>query len=90
MSRALGAALFGMTIAMSASSLSAETAVRTLEFSNLEGWAEDDHSAAFDVFRNTCTDLKDPDWLSLCAVASQQKNARQFFELFFKLKFYSF
>ncbi|WP_224824266.1 murein transglycosylase A [Cognatishimia sp. MH4019] len=84
MSRALGAALLGLAIAMSASSLSAEVSVRTLEFSDLKGWAEDDHSAAFEVFKNTCTDLKDPDWLSLCAVASQQKNARQFFELFFK------
>ncbi|MEL7211258.1 MAG: MltA domain-containing protein [Pseudomonadota bacterium] len=84
MSRALGAALFGLTLTMSALPTSAEVTVQALEFSDLDGWADDDHSAAFDVFQNTCTDLKDPDWLSLCAVASQQKDARAFFELFFK------
>lgn len=55
-----------------------------LGFENLDGWAEDDHEAAFDVFRNTCGDLKDPDWRALCALSADAGDARQFFELFFR------
>lgn len=84
MSHPLGAALLGLALTMCASGSAADITVTPLEFSDLDGWQDDDHIAAFDVFRNTCVDLKDPDWLSLCAVASQQKDARTFFEVFFK------
>ena len=57
-----------------------------LPWSELNGWATDDHSAALAVFRNTCADMKDPDWLALCALAAQTKaaGARAFFELMFR------
>lgn len=55
-----------------------------LSFDDLNGWAEDDHAAALSVFVNTCPDMKDPDWRSLCALAQQRPDARGFFELFFR------
>ena len=55
-----------------------------LEFSDLKGWKSDDHSAALDVFLNTCRDMKTPDWKALCKLAKNQSSARTFFELFFK------
>ena len=57
-----------------------------LSFDQLQGWARDDHAAAFDVFLETCPDLDAPDWRSLCALAQSQDraNARAFFELFFR------
>lgn len=61
----------------------AETTVQLLSFDALAGWADDDHSAALDVFLNTCRDMKDPDWKALCAAAKDQTDARAFFELLF-------
>ena len=55
-----------------------------LSFQDLNGWADDDHEKALDVFLNTCPDLKDPDWSSLCALAQQRPAAKPFFELFFR------
>ncbi len=55
-----------------------------LRFDELQGWAGDNHGAALDVFLETCADLRDPDWRSLCALAGNQTNARTFFELFFR------
>ncbi len=64
----------------------AETVHEILDFSSLDGWAGDDHAAALAVFLQTCPDMDDPDWRSLCAVAQQQtpESARAFFELFFR------
>lgn len=61
-----------------------ETHYSILGFEDLDGWAEDDHAAALSVFKNTCVDLKEPDWASLCALAHDASDARQFFELFFR------
>nr|WP_244430303.1 MltA domain-containing protein [Roseivivax halodurans] len=56
-----------------------------LDFSDLDGWAADDHSAALDAFLVTCRDLNDPDWTALCAAAEDHRDvARNFFELFFR------
>jgi membrane-bound lytic murein transglycosylase A len=55
-----------------------------LGFEDLEGWEDDDHDAALQVFRNTCIDLNAPDWGALCAAAQDQQNGRTFFELFFR------
>ncbi len=55
-----------------------------LKFEDLNGWEEDDHQAALDVFLETCADIKDPEWASLCALATSQPNAKGFFELFFR------
>lgn len=61
-----------------------ETSYSVLEFKDLNGWAADDHAAALQVFRNTCADMNDPDWRSLCAVAMEAGDAKAFFELFFR------
>lgn len=55
-----------------------------LDFSDLRGWAEDDHARALTVFNETCADMRDPDWQSLCALAQTGPDARTFFELFFR------
>ncbi|WP_299700580.1 murein transglycosylase A [uncultured Tateyamaria sp.] len=55
-----------------------------LDFDALDGWAQDDHAAALTTFRNTCQDMDDPDWRSLCALAGDVPDARAFFELFFR------
>ena len=54
-----------------------------LEFSDLAGWARDDHAAALDVFLETCRDLRDPDWTTLCQTAAEWTDAKLFFELHF-------
>ncbi len=55
-----------------------------LGYDQLDGWADDDHQAALDVFLETCADIDDPEWASLCAFATSQPSARGFFELFFR------
>lgn len=55
-----------------------------LDFADLDGWQDDDHAAALNVFTQTCRDMKDFDWRPLCALAQQNPGARQFFELFFR------
>ncbi len=57
-----------------------------LSFDDLDGWDQDDHSAALEVFLNTCSDFDDPDWRNLCAAAKDQNpaSAKEFFELFFR------
>jgi membrane-bound lytic murein transglycosylase A len=62
----------------------AETATQLIDFSELNGWEDDDHAAALDVFRNTCMDFDEPDWQGLCAIAATAPDARTFFELFFQ------
>ncbi len=57
---------------------------RLLDWADLHRWAEDDHAAALDVFRNTCMDLKKGDWPAICALSEKQGNAREFFEAFFR------
>ena len=69
---------------MTAGGASAEATYEILSFDDLDGWTEDDHSAALSTFRNTCMDRKEPDWRSLCSVAQDQKDAKAFFELFFR------
>ncbi|MEP5759789.1 MAG: MltA domain-containing protein [Litoreibacter sp.] len=66
------------------STAGAEPHYQIIEFSDLEGWEADDHSAALAVFQNTCLDMKDAEWRSLCALATSQPDAKQFFELFFR------
>ncbi|MBY6140201.1 murein transglycosylase A [Leisingera daeponensis] len=82
---ALGAAAIAAA-AMTASGAQSETVSSLLDFTQLDGWAEDDHATALQVFLGTCQDLKDPDWLALCnAARSQSPNgAKAFFELFFR------
>ncbi|MFY0681973.1 MAG: murein transglycosylase A [Thalassovita sp.] len=70
---------------LSASLVQAQTlSHRILSFSELEGWAQDDHRQGLDVFSKTCIDLKGIDWKNLCALAQNFDNPRAFFELFFR------
>lgn len=62
----------------------AEPGYTFLEFADLDGWADDDHAAALDVFTQTCGDIPRPDWAQLCAVAKDGPAARDFFETFFR------
>ena len=85
MSRGLFAAVLAGAM-MVATGGNAETSVQILRFKDLDQWVKDDHAAALSVFLNTCKDMDEPDWSTLCAVAKAQKpeNARSFFELFFR------
>lgn len=82
--RALSLGVLTIMSAPAQSEPQQETTYSVLEFSQLDGWEQDDHAAALDVFRNTCMDFDDPDWRTLCRAAQDQKNARAFFELFFR------
>ena len=55
-----------------------------MEFSDLDGWENDDHASALQTFRETCRDLDDPDWRALCRAAGDNPDPRAFFELFFR------
>lgn len=83
MIRAFRACLLAGLI-ISGSGVMSETKIKVLDFNDLNGWAEDDHAAALQVFLNTCTDLQAADWAALCAVAQTQAKGREFFELFFR------
>lgn len=82
MIRALAAAALGLMMAGTAQS--EETTFRILDFKDLDGWEQDNHATALDVFLETCPDLDDPDWASLCAVAQNIADPRAFFEMFFR------
>jgi membrane-bound lytic murein transglycosylase A len=64
--------------------LASEVKYEVLTFAELEGWADDDHAAAFQTFLNTCKDMKDPDWGAVCAYAKSGPDPREFFELLFR------
>jgi membrane-bound lytic murein transglycosylase A len=70
--------------AFTASPASAEVTYKVLSYDDLDGWAEDDHSAALSVFQDTCRDMRDSDWQTLCAYATQKPDPRAFFELLFR------
>ncbi len=60
----------------------AHATYRLLTFSELNGWAEDDHAAALSVFRNTA-DLLGPDWAGCVAALDGADDARMYFETHF-------
>lgn len=82
----VGLALAGiLALAGPASADLDEADVSILSFDELTGWAEDDHTAALDVFLETCTILNDPQWRPICGLGAQHDGpAKQFFELFFR------
>lgn len=75
---------FALGLCFQATAGVAETSPQLIDFSELDGWADDDHAAALEVFRNTCMDFDEPDWQGLCAIAATTPDARTFFELFFR------
>lgn len=64
--------------------VSAEARHTLLNWSDLNGWAQDDLAPALQTFLETCPDLQDPDWASICAVAQTRPDPRPFFEAFFQ------
>jgi membrane-bound lytic murein transglycosylase A len=76
--------MLGLLAMSGPSPAKAEISHRILSFSELDGWERDDHEAALAVFLETCPDLKDPEWLSICALATQAPAAKPFFELLFR------
>lgn len=78
------AVFLALGLAMSPDAADAAPTYEILKFEDLDGWQDDDHSAALSVFLNTCADIKDPEWATLCALATSQPSARTFFELFFR------
>lgn len=62
----------------------AESHITHMEFSDLNGWEDDNHQEALDAFLVTCGDLKDLDWVALCAQGRNAEDAKAFFEVFFK------
>jgi len=61
----------------------AEPTYTQLTFDDLQGWRDDNHQAAFDVFTNTCRDLDDSQWAVLCDFSKTSPEPRGFFEKFF-------
>ena len=61
----------------------AEPTYTALTFDQLEGWRDDNHQAAFDVFKTTCGDMDGADWTVLADVARTNPAPRDFFEEFF-------
>ena len=66
---------FAAGFAIAAEPVKAEVAYTVLSFDELEGWAEDDHSAALTVFHYTCCDMDDPDLTAFCVYATAQPDA---------------
>ena len=81
-----GLRLLAVLAALSMTGAKADDGVShtVLTFDDLDGWADDDHDAAMQVFLSTCADMRAPDWVPLCALAQNQTNPRTFFELFFR------
>ncbi|MDD9921167.1 MAG: MltA domain-containing protein [Boseongicola sp.] len=71
-----------MALTFAAGMASAEA--KLLDWTDLDGWAADDHDAARVAFQETCGDLKIGDWPVLCAMAAKEGASRTFFETFFR------
>ncbi len=63
---------------------SAHAGAQLLDWADLNGWPDDDHQAALEVFTETCRDLTESDWPAICKFAGQTDDARDFFERMFK------
>ncbi|MEO0357491.1 MAG: murein transglycosylase A [Pseudomonadota bacterium] len=77
-------ALFAAAITLMALPAAADVDRTLLSFSDLNGWATDDHGAALVAFQESCADLDDPTWQPICTVAFDAPNPRLFFETFFQ------
>lgn len=79
---------FGILTVAMAMMASGPGSAEMLDFEALDGWRDDEHSAALAAFLRTCDLIDQPDWRPICAVAAEvpqdDASARSFFELFFK------
>ncbi|KAF0676309.1 Membrane-bound lytic murein transglycosylase [Profundibacterium mesophilum KAUST100406-0324] len=78
------AASLALALMSGAGPAAADTSYEILDFSQLDGWEEDDHGAALAVFLETCRDMRDMEWRAVCAAAAEQTDARAFFEILFR------
>ncbi|MEL6570487.1 MAG: MltA domain-containing protein [Pseudomonadota bacterium] len=78
------AGMSGLVGLLLAGAVMAQPTIKHLDFADLDGWADDDHQAALSVFQNTCGDIRDQEWESLCALAADVTDAKAFFEVFFQ------
>ncbi len=69
---------------MTSAAANSETTYSIVSFDDFNGWTKDNHQAALDVFQETCGDLKQQEWLSICALATSRPNPKTFFELLFR------
>lgn len=79
--------VLALSLCLALAHLSPAVAVeaRVLEFTALEGWDQDDHAAALDVFLTSCPRAQGAEWQSLCTLASRgQIEPRAFFERLFR------
>ena len=73
-----------LILALASAPAMADTRHTLLEFSDLDGWARDDHEAALEAFIETCPDLEPLDWQAICVSALASRGAaRGFFESLF-------
>ncbi len=79
--RAAIAGLFGL---FATGAVMAQPSYTLLSFDDLKGWAADNHQAALRVFHETCGDIKDQEWASLCSLSKDVTDAKAFFEVFFQ------
>jgi membrane-bound lytic murein transglycosylase A len=57
---------------------------RIIPFAALDGWDQENHADAFDVFLQICPDLDREEWEAVCAFAQTKPEPRLFFETFFR------
>ncbi|NNE60793.1 MAG: murein transglycosylase, partial [Woeseia sp.] len=74
--------LSGFAAMIFSGSVAAETSL--LDWSELHGWSDDDHTSARAVFLETCGDLSAGDWPAVCALAEKKGDPRLFFETLFR------
>lgn len=79
----IGAAVLAASI-MTTANASPNLSYTLVPFEKLDGWSDDNHNAALSVFRETCPDMSDYHWQTVCAVAGDVTDARSFFEMFFQ------
>ncbi|MBT8410626.1 MAG: murein transglycosylase A [Octadecabacter sp.] len=78
----IAAAAIGLLLSLTGVAMANPT-YHLLSFEDLNGWDDDDHQVALDVFVSTCRDIKQPEWKPICALAHEGQDAKAFFERFF-------
>lgn len=67
--------------------LSHSAPAQELPFSALNGWDDDDHLAALQVFQNSCDRLDHPEWQPICKLAGKATHSKAAAKAFFEMLF---
>jgi membrane-bound lytic murein transglycosylase A len=62
----------------------AQCKAKLLDWADLNGWEQDDHAEALEVYLETCRDLRRGDWPATCELARMVTDPRLFFETLFR------